>query len=43
MQAVKQLIKQFDQMRKVMKQVASGKMPNPEALLQGQLGARRRR
>ena len=33
MQAVKQLTKQFDQMRKVMKQIASGKMPNPEALL----------
>ncbi len=42
-QAVKQLTKQFDQMRKVMKQMASGKMPNPEALLQGQLGNRRRR
>jgi signal recognition particle subunit SRP54 len=42
-QAVKQLTKQFDQMRKVMKQVASGKMPNPEALLRGQMGAGRRR
>jgi signal recognition particle subunit SRP54 len=42
-QAVKQLTKQFEQMRKVMKQIASGKMPNPEALLQGQLGGRRRR
>jgi signal recognition particle subunit SRP54 len=42
-QAVKQLTKQFDQMRKVMKQVASGKMPNPEALMQGQLSAKRRR
>jgi signal recognition particle subunit SRP54 len=42
-QAVKQLTKQFDQMRKVMKQVASGKMPSPEALLGGQLGGRRRR
>jgi signal recognition particle subunit SRP54 len=42
-QAVKQLTKQFDQMRKVMKQVASGKMPNPEALLQGQLSGKRRR
>jgi signal recognition particle subunit SRP54 len=42
-QAVKQLTKQFDQMRKVMKQVASGKTPSPEALLGGQLGGRRRR
>jgi len=42
-QAVKQLTKQFEQMRKVMKQVASGKMPNPEALLRGQMGAGRRR
>ncbi len=42
-QAVKQLTKQFDQMRKVMKQVASGKMPSPEALMQGQLSAKRRR
>jgi len=40
-QAVKQLTKQFEQMRKVMKQIASGKMPSPEALLQGQLGRRR--
>ena len=39
-QAVKQLTKQFDQMRKMMKQIASGKMPNPEALLRGQLGGR---
>ena len=42
-QAVRQLTKQFDQMRKVMKQMASGKMPNPEALLRGQMGAGRRR
>ena len=42
-QAVKQLTKQFDQMRKVMKQVASGKMPGPEALMQGQVSAKRRR
>jgi signal recognition particle subunit SRP54 len=42
-QAVKQLTKQFEQMRKVMKQMASGKMPNPEALLRGQMGAGRRR
>ena len=38
-QAVKQLTKQFDQMRKMMKQMASGKMPNPEAMIRGQLGA----
>ena len=42
-QAVKQLTKQFDQMRKLMKQMASGKMPNPEALLRGQMGSGRRR
>ena len=42
-QAVKQLTKQFEQMRKVMKQLASGKMPNPEALLRGQMGSGRRR
>ena len=42
-QAVKQLTKQFDQMRKVMKQMASGKMPNPEALMRQQMGAGRRR
>jgi signal recognition particle subunit SRP54 len=42
-QAVKQLTKQFDQMRKVMKQIASGNMPNPEALLRGQMGPGRRR
>ena len=42
-QAVKQLTKQFEQMRKVMKQIASGKMPNPEALMRGQMGAGRRR
>ncbi len=41
-QAVKQLTKQFDQMRKMMKQLASGKMPNPESMIRGQLGARRR-
>jgi signal recognition particle subunit SRP54 len=32
-QAVKQLIKQFDQMRKVMRQVAQGRMPDLGALL----------
>ena len=42
-QAVKQLTKQFEQMRKMMKMMASGKMPNPEAMIRGQLGARRRR
>ena len=42
-QAVKQLTKQFDQMRKVMKQIASGKMPNPEAMMRQQLGTGRRR
>ena len=41
-QAVKQLTKQFDQMRKMMKQITSGKMPNAEAMLRGQLGNRRR-
>ena len=38
-QAVKQLIKQFDQMRKMMKQIASGKMPNPEPLMRGRISA----
>jgi len=42
-QAVKQLTKQFDQMRKMMKMMASGKMPNPEAMIRGQLGGGRRR
>ena len=42
-QSVKQLTKQFDQMRKMMKAMASGKMPNPEAMLRGQLGGGRRR
>ena len=32
-QAVKQLIKQFEQMRKVMRQVAQGKMPDLGALM----------
>ncbi|MFN8114325.1 MAG: signal recognition particle protein [Solirubrobacterales bacterium] len=41
-QAVKQLTKQFEQMRKMMKMMASGKMPNPEAMIRGQLGGRRR-
>ena len=33
MQSVKQLTKQFEQMRKMMKAMSSGKMPNPEAML----------
>ena len=37
--AVNNLVKQFDQMRKMMKQLATGKMPDPAALLGG--GARR--
>ncbi len=42
-QAVKQLTKQFDQMRKVMKQIASGKMVSPEAMMRQQMGSGRRR
>jgi len=34
-QAVNQLTKQFGQMRKLMKQLAEGKMPNPEQLMRG--------
>ena len=34
-QAVSQLVKQFGQMRKVMKQVASGKMPSLQQLAGG--------
>jgi signal recognition particle subunit SRP54 len=34
-QAVKQLIKQFEQMRKVMRQVARGRMPDLGALMRG--------
>src|ERR671918_608477 len=33
--AVNNLVKQFDQMRKVMAQLAAGKMPNPEQLMRG--------
>jgi signal recognition particle subunit SRP54 len=33
-QNVKQLLKQFDQMRKLMRQMATGKMPNEQQLLQ---------
>jgi signal recognition particle subunit SRP54 len=34
-QAVNQLVKQFAQMRKMMAQLASGKMPDPQQLLRG--------
>jgi signal recognition particle subunit SRP54 len=34
-QAVNQLTKQFGQMRKMMKQLAEGKMPSPEQLMRG--------
>ncbi len=34
-QAVNQLVKQFGQMRKMMAQMASGKMPDPQQLLRG--------
>jgi signal recognition particle subunit SRP54 len=37
-QAVKALITQFEQMRKVMKQVANGKMPDLGALMGGRPG-----
>ena len=40
-QHVNQLVKQFDQMRNVMKQVASGKMPDPQQLAQMAGGAPR--
>ena len=40
-QAVNQLVKQFDQMRKLMKQLASGKMPDPQQLLERRLAASR--
>jgi signal recognition particle GTPase len=33
------LIKQFDQMRKMMRQMATGKMPNEQQLLQMSGGA----
>jgi signal recognition particle subunit SRP54 len=42
-QAVNQLVKQFDQMRKLLRQVAQGKMPSPEQLLGGAGGAGRAR
>jgi signal recognition particle subunit SRP54 len=34
-QAVNQLVKQFGQMRKLMAQIAKGKMPDPQQLLRG--------
>jgi signal recognition particle subunit SRP54 len=34
-QAVNQLVKQFSQMRKVMSQLAKGKMPDPQQLMKG--------
>jgi signal recognition particle subunit SRP54 len=34
-QAVSRLTKQFDQMRKLMKQLAEGKMPSPQQMLKG--------
>jgi signal recognition particle subunit SRP54 len=38
-QHVNQLVKQFDQIRKLMRQVASGKMPNAQELAQQMAGA----
>jgi signal recognition particle subunit SRP54 len=38
---VNQLIKQFDQMRKVMRQMVSGKMPDPQQLMAMQAGGKR--
>jgi len=34
-QAVNQLTKQFGQMQNLMKQLAEGRMPNPEQLMRG--------
>ena len=34
-QAVNQLVKQFAQMRKMMSQLAKGKMPDPQQLMRG--------
>jgi signal recognition particle subunit SRP54 len=42
-QHVKQLIKQFDQMRMMMRQMVSGKMPDPQQLAQMQGGAPRQK
>ena len=41
--AVNRLVKQFDQMRRMLKQMASGKMPSPEQLLSGGGAVRPRR
>jgi signal recognition particle GTPase len=38
-QQVNQLVKQFDQTRRLMKRVASGKVPNPQQLMQELGGA----
>jgi signal recognition particle subunit SRP54 len=40
-QHVNQLVKQFDQMRKLMRQLMSGKMPDPQQLAQMSGGAPR--
>jgi signal recognition particle subunit SRP54 len=40
-QHVNQLVKQFDKMRKLMRQMASGKMPDPQQLAQMAGGAPR--
>ena len=40
-QNVNQLVKQFDQMRKMMRSMASGKMPDPQQLAQMAGGAPR--
>jgi signal recognition particle subunit SRP54 len=42
-QQVNQLVKQFDQMRKLMRQVASGKMPDPQQMAQISAGGQRRK
>ncbi len=41
--AVKRLVKQFDEMRKLLRRVAKGEMPSPEALLGGGAAQIRRR
>jgi signal recognition particle subunit SRP54 len=42
-QHVKQLLKQFEQMRKMMRQMVTGKMPSPEQMAQMSGGAPRPR
>ena len=42
-QHVNQLVKQFDQMRVMMRSMANGKMPDPQQLAQMSGGARRAR